>query len=484
MDQVEFHVIADRSVIRNDQPSEVDIAVDLLTAKSVEISKGAFSLNLCFVIDRSGSMAGDKLEQAKRSCLEIYNSLNETDKLTVLAFDDDVLSVVNPQTPKSEVKSRIENIAPGGSTNLSKGWYLGLLELQTYGTPKHINRLILLSDGQATDGEQKISVLEAESASARDNLSITTTTIGIGKDFQEDILAAIATASGGRFWYIGDTKIEDLIKEEFSGALSVLLERPSIQVDIPENVKITKELNSVRKREGRYQVRAIKANDQLGIALRLGIDPSKHPEGDIAISATLFDGAGIVKTTDLLLHIGSVGEYISSIQNYRVAEIVAQFLSAESGEKMMKKMDAGDASGMLEMLKSEAEFLKALRLKLGGATASTMEEHEARRLAELQREIADHQALAAVAELLQLMQGLGLTSEAKYLFGSARKMGSQSSSRKRSQQLRGGSDDFAPLEILEQAKQVAQSLMSKFPELEPELKRIQGKIDEQVEQFS
>ena len=132
-------------------------------------------------------MHGEKLEQAKKSCVDIYESLNPSDKLTVLAFDDAVVSVVNPQTPQNLIKERIMALKPGGSTNLSKGWYLGLLELQTYTSNKHINRLILLSDGQANAGEQKPSILGEESSRARNEMGITTSTIGIGTDFQEDI---------------------------------------------------------------------------------------------------------------------------------------------------------------------------------------------------------------------------------------------------------------------------------------------------------
>jgi Ca-activated chloride channel homolog len=222
-DQLSLEVIAERPVVRNDQISDIDVAIDLLTTKTVGTQSTNYAINLCIVIDRSGSMAGEKLEQAKKSCVDIYESLNQNDRLTVLAFDDEVLSVVNPQTPPNLIKERIMALDSGGMTNLSKGWYLGLLELQTYTTDKHINRLILLSDGQANAGEDKPSILGAESSRARNELEITTSTIGIGTDFQEDILATLANESGGRFWFIGEVRIEDIIKEEFSGALSVFL---------------------------------------------------------------------------------------------------------------------------------------------------------------------------------------------------------------------------------------------------------------------
>ena len=120
--------------------------------------------------------------------MDIYDRLNSNDRFTVLAFDAELISLINPQTPQNLIKQRILALEPGGGTDLSKGWYLGLLKSQTYATDKHINRLMLLSDGLGNVGEQKSSVLGAESNRARGALGITTSTIGIGTDFQEDIL--------------------------------------------------------------------------------------------------------------------------------------------------------------------------------------------------------------------------------------------------------------------------------------------------------
>ncbi|WP_305039530.1 VWA domain-containing protein, partial [Frankia sp. Cj3] len=85
----------------------------------------------------------------------------------------------------------------GGMTDLSLGWYQGLLELQTHMAPEHRNRIFLLSDGAANRGETKKSSLAATAIRARD-VGITTSTIGIGDDFQEDLLEAIASASGAK----------------------------------------------------------------------------------------------------------------------------------------------------------------------------------------------------------------------------------------------------------------------------------------------
>ncbi len=491
-DQLNLEVIAERPVVRNDQISDIDIAIDLHSTKTIGSQTTNYAINLCIVIDRSGSMAGEKLEQAKKSCLDIYESLNSSDRLTVLAFDDDVLTVVNPQTPPNLIKERIMALNSGGQTNLSKGWYLGLLELQTYTTDKHINRLILLSDGQANAGEQKPSTLGEESSRARNEMGITTSTIGIGTDFQEDILATLANESGGRFWFIGEVGIEDIIKEEFSGALSVLLERPSVEVNLPSGVSITRELNSLQKTSDRYRIRPIKANDQFCFALRLRVDPSKVDGNEFSISATLLDGTDVVQTTETSLTLGSMQEYVQSPENPRVEMVVTKYLAATSDEEMANQMDTGNVTTMLQMLQSQSNLMKELEAKLAGATAMSWgDEAEIQRrqrqemeLAQLRREIEENEALTTVTQLIELAQGLGRGDQANRLIMLYRKLSKGREMRKKGWDSRGDIDDWAARNVLGAALSFADSLANSFPDLQEELLEIREKINEQLAHFS
>jgi Ca-activated chloride channel family protein len=497
-DQLNLEVITERPVIRNDQPFDIDVAIDLTTSKSIGTQSASYAINLCIVMDRSGSMEGDKLEQAKKSCVDIYESLNSNDRFTVLAFDSEVVSVVNPQTPQNSIKERILALNAGGQTNLSKGWYLGLLELQTYATDQHINRLVLLSDGQANEGEQKASVLGAESSRAREELGITTSTIGIGSGFQEDILAALAHPSGGRFWFIGEARIEDIIKEEFSGALSVYLERPSIELDLPPGVMIIRELNDLPNISGRYRLRPIKANDQFCFAIRLRVDPTKVDGNKLPIRAILRDGAGEVERADAILTLGSVEEYVQSPEDPRIATIVRKFLTATSDEKIVEEMDAGNVTTMLKMLQSQSDLMKDLEAKLAGAktisweTMTDREKYEAEmrrqrdesELAQLRMEIEENEALIAVGQLLDLIQGLGQGERAIDLLARTRKMHMSRGMRNFSSVDRGGTDDWAAQHVLEEASIVAESLVNDFPDIEEELAAIRGRINEQLARFS
>jgi Ca-activated chloride channel homolog len=218
--QISLHT--ERPVVRKDISTTFDIVVEINSSTDTQnVSFESKPCNLCLVIDRSGSMQGEKLDIAKQACLDIYQRLDfQKDRLSVVVFDDTAEVIFNPDIPHEQFEEKIQNIRSGGSTDLASGWRLGLLEIQTHGSEEHINRVILLSDGHANRGETKKDVLARDSEQAY-NLGITTSTIGIGKDFEEDILDAIATASCGNFWFVEEISLETIIKTEFEGALSI-----------------------------------------------------------------------------------------------------------------------------------------------------------------------------------------------------------------------------------------------------------------------
>ena len=417
-DGLTFAVIPERPLARSDQDSELDIAIELSAARSVGPQSTGFALNLCLVIDRSGSMDGPKLEKAKQSCLEIFRSLNPDDQFTLLAFDDLVVSVVNPQTPPSQVEERIASLQSGGSTNLSQGWYSGLLDLQTYSSPDRINRLLLLSDGQANAGETKPSVLADESRRTRDELGITTSTIGVGRDFQEDILVSLATHSGGRFWFIDEARIEDIIKEEFTGALSVFLERPNVVLSLPDGVSISRELNHIPKISDRYRLRPLKSNDHISLAVRLAIRPEQVNATEFTLDATLYDGEGVVQHSSTPVKFGSLDDVAASDEDERVTSAVTNYLASSSDEQMVERIDAGDFTTMAKMLREQSSIMKTIESKLSRAGRLSWEERQDEQAQELGRfrmKVAENENLVAIIELIDLLQGLGDTKAAVHL---------------------------------------------------------------------
>lgn len=312
----------DKSVVPDNQAYEFDIVIEINSQLKPELQSDAPSknLNLCVVIDRSGSMGGEKIETAKACCSDIVKRLSSKDLFSLAIFDNEAEVVVNPATPREEVDNKIKAITTRGNTNLALGWRLGLLELQTFKTEEHINRLILLSDGEANAGETRAGILGLESSKARD-LGITTSTIGIGSQFQEDILAAIAFESGGRFHAVRDTQIDDIINAEFKGSLATRIERPSIAFELPKDVEVIEELNNLKKSSGRYKIRPILDNDIFNFAVRLRVDSPAFSEKSFSLKATLYDGEGVVEEVEETIFLVPEAEFAMTEASMVVASV-------------------------------------------------------------------------------------------------------------------------------------------------------------------
>ncbi|MCX4905855.1 VWA domain-containing protein [Streptomyces sp. NBC_00878] len=360
---IEILVLPERPTARNDEVTEFDVAIEIRCRTAEGSDRSAGAMNLCLVIDRSGSMASaDKLETAKRSCVDIFRRITGDDLFTVVVFDSRAQVMISPQTPRDQVEERLKAIRTGGTTNLSLGWYQGLLELQSHMTEEHYGRLILLSDGLANGGETKKAALAAVASRARDE-GITTSTIGIGSDFQEDLLEAIATASGGRFWYISESGIDTILEEEFRSALTVVLDRPKVELALPAGVTVSEELNSLRKASRRYALRPLKGQDTFNFAVRLEIDPAQVGDSAFSLGATLYDGTREVATTGRDIVLAPQTEVVTSPVHALVSSVVEQYRSSQTEERMLKDMEAGDLNGMKEML--EAEVARMQRAESG-----------------------------------------------------------------------------------------------------------------------
>lgn len=174
---------------------------------------------LALVIDRSGSMSGRPLTEARRCADYVVGMLRPRDSVSLVQFDNRVERLVPalPLGDGSALRSAVAGIHAGGNTNLHGGWHEGAATLADV-PGAGLKRVILLSDGQANEGltdEEEIAVQCAQWAAE----GVTTSTYGLGSRFNEELMVSIARAGGGNHYY-GDTA-EDLM-EPFQQELELL----------------------------------------------------------------------------------------------------------------------------------------------------------------------------------------------------------------------------------------------------------------------
>ncbi len=194
-------------------------------------------LNLALVLDRSGSMSGDKLNYVKQAAKHVLNLLQEQDSVALVAYDDEI-NLLSPSikvtsTNRREIIRRISQLEPGGSTNLSGGWLAGCQEAASTAQDGTINRTLLLTDGLANAGIIDLEEL-AQHAKELSRRGISTSTFGVGEGFNEHLLEAMSNQGGGNFYYIDTPKaIPDLFLREFKELAAVTASDVEISLDFP-----------------------------------------------------------------------------------------------------------------------------------------------------------------------------------------------------------------------------------------------------------
>lgn len=174
-------------------------------------------LHLALVIDRSGSMSGQPLEEAKRCAEFVLDGLQPTDRLSVVAYDDDVRTLLPalPLHDKETARRAIRSLDSGGSTDLHGGWLRGAETLAPHTAENVTSRVILLSDGCANHGLVDPPAIFAQCADLA-RAGVSTSTYGLGHGFNEELMIGMARSGQGGAYY-GQT-VDDLMdpfREEF-----------------------------------------------------------------------------------------------------------------------------------------------------------------------------------------------------------------------------------------------------------------------------
>jgi Ca-activated chloride channel family protein len=278
----------DHPVVPPGTSSIIHILLTLTAPKAKSKSKRP-DLNIAAVIDRSGSMAGSKLEYAKESVRILLDQLAPTDTFSLVAFDDNVLPLVEASktADRTESKALVEQIVDGGCTNLSGGWIKGIELVSRSAKKESVNAVLLLTDGQANRGMIEPDTLIGLGESTSKQKNIRTTCLGLGEDFAEDLLRDVSNAAGGRFHYIESPEhAPEVFNQELGGLLAVAAQNVEVELKFADGVTGISQLTG-------YPVKA-SGNTGRMIIGDFGADQVKH----ILLAAEL---PAITDMTDMLI---------------------------------------------------------------------------------------------------------------------------------------------------------------------------------------
>jgi Ca-activated chloride channel family protein len=161
-------------------------------------------LNFGLVLDHSGSMSGAKLDSLKEAAKLAVDQMGPQDLVSIVIFDDKVKVIApsQPVTDAASLRHQIDGIRDGGGTEMSRGMRNGLEELEKGLGPERVSRMLLLTDGE-TFGDEDVCRRLASEAGGQ---SIPIAALGLGEEWNEELLDDIAKASDGISDFIPEGK--------------------------------------------------------------------------------------------------------------------------------------------------------------------------------------------------------------------------------------------------------------------------------------
>ena len=229
---------ASKQAIPDYETSTTFLKVDLEGIRPKGISRAP--LNLALVIDRSGSMSGEKIADAKNAAIHVIQQLQRNDIVSVITYSDSV-EVLIPATKVADKKNliqRIRRIGSNGNTALFAGVSKGAAEIRKFTDKERINRVILLSDGLANVGPSSPRELAQLGRSlARERISVTT--LGLGNGYNEDLMTKLAYNSDGNHVFVEHSaELADIFSQEMGELFSVTAKEVCVTIEVSDDLEI------------------------------------------------------------------------------------------------------------------------------------------------------------------------------------------------------------------------------------------------------
>lgn len=196
-------------------------------------------LNLCLVIDRSGSMEGEPLEYVKRACAYVVDLLEPNDILSIVTFEEqvDIVMPARRVMNKALVKEHIARIQPGNTTNLYDGLAAGCMQILSINAAGYLNRVLILTDGEPTAGIKDFGSIVNQVAEQKAR-GVSITALGFGSEYNEELMAGIARRSGGNYYYIAQPSlIPEVFRRELETLMTIVAKNIRIRLRMSRGVQ-------------------------------------------------------------------------------------------------------------------------------------------------------------------------------------------------------------------------------------------------------
>ena len=326
-------------------------------------------VNIALVIDKSGSMTGRKIQKAKEAAIMAVDRLNSKDIVSVVAYDHNIRVLV-PATKVSEkaaIRAGINKLSAGGNTALFGGVSKGAAEVRKFLVKDRVSRVILISDGLANVGPSSPKQLgQLGSSLIKEGMSVTT--IGLGLDYNEDLMMELAQKSDGNHYFAENaTDLARIFKGELGDVLSVCAQEVTITIKCAAGIRpvrvigrdaditgqnVTTILNQLYSGQEKYVL--------LEVEVPATPEDQVRPIANVAVTYSNM----ATKTADKLTSSVSARftkskELVAKSENRKVMIAAVEQIAVETNDKATALRDAGKIEEAKKLLIANGSYLKA-----------------------------------------------------------------------------------------------------------------------------
>jgi Ca-activated chloride channel homolog len=350
----------------------LDVSLAGLARRS---SARRMSVNVSLVIDRSGSMAGKKLEDARAAAQAVLAQLSDGDRLAIVIYDD-TAEVLVPSTVISEggrarIRGAIRTIHDRGSTNLWGGLDLGRRQVLAHARDGFVNRVVLISDGLANVG---ISTQAGISQLARTALgeNVHVTAMGVGSDFDANMMTSIAEHGGGHYYFIDDSSaLAAVFSKELQTLLATVAKGAELRLELQPGVELLDVLGyTFERRGGRAIVRlpdlysGLDRKVMCHLRVPAGAEGTR-PLAKVSLAFTDVDsGARQSVETSAVVAVIKDQKKVEASADHEVLAKGEQAFAAKNLNRAMDDYDRGDVAGAQGVLRKQIAATAQLNTKL------------------------------------------------------------------------------------------------------------------------
>ncbi len=368
---VTLTVTPEREAVHPKSSARTVLQVEVTAKPSSQ--KRTLPLNLALVLDKSGSMSGAKIERARQAAGVALDQLGPDDIFSMVVYDSEVSVLIEPQRvrgakEKRALKRRIEAIEAGSNTALYGGVERGAEQLEKFLSEENVSRVVLLSDGLANEGPSSTEDLErlGERLLGR---GISVSTIGLGDDYNEDLMTALAEASRANYYYVRDAeRLPSIFEEELDSVQSLVARRVEIEIQLADGIKPVGVLGEegLTFRDGalRIPLEDLTGSQSRRFLIECEVPEAAKDRADLATVSVEYEDAdsgeqGSQRESAAVRIAATVEESDDSVQT-KVISNRAVTSNRMAKERAVKLADAGRADEAAEVLRDQMSQNAAL----------------------------------------------------------------------------------------------------------------------------